>query len=62
MKHRFAIIGALWKDKINGNTYYNTKIVDTTTGKFYFTGYHYGYDEEGCRETRPRGDSSREAI
>ena len=45
MKHYIAIVGALWFDKVNGNTYHNTKIVDLTTGETYYTGYSYGYGD-----------------
>ena len=40
----FVIIGALWKDKTNGNTYHVTKIINATTGNVYYTPYTYGYD------------------
>ena len=40
---KYAIIGALYFDSINGNTYHNTKIIDTETGATYYTGYKYGY-------------------
>jgi len=40
---KYVILGALWRDEPNGNTYHNTKILDTDTGATYYTGYKYGY-------------------
>ena len=40
---KYVIIGALYFDKLNGNTYHNTKIIDADTGDVYYTGYKYGY-------------------
>ena len=40
---KYVIIGALYFDKLNGNTYHNTKIIDTDTGAVFYTGYKYGY-------------------
>lgn len=39
----YVVVGGLWFDKINGNTYHNAHILDAETGKNYYTGYCYGY-------------------
>ena len=39
----YVVVGGLWFDKVNGNTYHNAHILDTETGKEYYTGYCYGY-------------------
>lgn len=39
---KYFIIGGLYFDKVNGNTYHNTKIIDYL-GNIYYTGYKYGY-------------------
>lgn len=41
---QFYILGGLWFDKVNGNTYHNAKIIDIY-GNVYYTGYKYGYDK-----------------
>ena len=35
-------IGAKWRDKVNGNTYCNTKVIDGEN--ITYLGYEYGYD------------------
>ena len=42
-KKYFVIIGGLWFDKVNGNTYCNSKIIDCNTNQVYYAGYTYGY-------------------
>ena len=39
----YVVVGGLWFDKVNGNTYHNAHILDAETGKEYYTGYCYGY-------------------
>lgn len=39
----FVIIGGLWFDKVNGNTYHVTKIISAETGNVYYTEYAPGY-------------------
>ena len=39
----FVIVGGLWFDKVNGNTYHNAHILDAETGEEYYTGFCYGY-------------------
>lgn len=39
----FVIIAGKWWDKVNGNTYYNSKIIDVSTGDRFYTGFTYGY-------------------
>lgn len=44
MKKTYVIIGGLWFDKANGNTYCNAKILETDGNKeIFFSGYEYGY-------------------
>lgn len=42
-KKYFVIIGGLWFDKVNGNTYHNTKVIECDTKNIYYTGFDYGY-------------------
>ena len=43
-KHNFVIIGALWLDKVNGNTYHRAKILDPEFNDVFYTdGLQYGY-------------------
>lgn len=37
------VIGGKWFDKVNGNTYFNRKIIDGRTGEVTYSGYEYGY-------------------
>lgn len=46
MKHYFAIIGAKYFDRPNGNTYNKCKIVDVINGNVYYTNYQYGYGSD----------------
>ena len=39
---RFYVIGGLWFDSVNGNTYHNAKII-TEEGDILYSGYKYGY-------------------
>lgn len=39
----FVVIGGKWFDKVNGNTYNSAKIIDTETGRAYYTPFCYGY-------------------
>lgn len=39
---RFYVIGGLWFDSVNGNTYHNAKII-TEEGEILYSGFKYGY-------------------
>lgn len=40
----YVIIGGLWRDKVNGNTYHKVKFINTETGNIiYNDAMHYGY-------------------
>ena len=39
----YVVIGGLWFDKVNGNTYCVAKIIDIETERKYYTDYQYGY-------------------
>lgn len=36
--------GAKWRDKVNGNTYNNVKVIDGV--QIHYLGYAYGYDKD----------------
>lgn len=46
MTLRFVVFGGLWFDKVNGNSYHVSKILDMQTGEFYYTDYTYGYGHQ----------------
>lgn len=50
--NKFVVIGGLWFDKINGNTYNVAKILDCDTGTFYYTDYCYGYGHQYYQEAK----------
>ena len=39
----YVVVGGLWFDKVNGNTYHNAHILEAETGKEHYTGFEYGY-------------------
>lgn len=39
----YVVVGGLWFDKVNGNTYHNAHILEVETGNDYYTGLEYGY-------------------
>lgn len=39
----FFCIGRKWFDKVNGNTYFNSKVIDNKGNLILYTGYQYGY-------------------
>lgn len=49
---RFVVIGALWFDRVNGNSYNVAKIIDTKTRSIYFTQFCYGYGSQYMSEAR----------
>lgn len=49
-KKVFVIIGGLWRDRANGNTYNAAKIIDPVENKIYYTRYTYGYGTAYLRE------------
>ena len=43
----FVLVGAKWRDKVNGNTYFNTKVLEIENGivvEKWYVGFQYGYD------------------
>lgn len=42
-RKKIVVIGGKWFDKVNGNTYNSAKIIDTETGRAYYTPFCYGY-------------------
>lgn len=48
----YVVIGGKWFDKVNGNTYNSAKIIDTETGKAYYTPFCYGYGSAYITEAR----------
>lgn len=45
MKKYFCITKK-WFDKINGNTYYNSKVLDNDGEVVFYTGFNYGYGSQ----------------
>ena len=39
----YVVVGGLWFDKVNGNTYHNAHILEVETANDYYTGFEYGY-------------------
>ena len=39
----YVVVGGLWFDKVNGNTYHNAHILEVETGHDYYTGFEYEY-------------------
>ena len=39
----YVVVGGLWFDKVNGNTYHNAHILSTESGVDWYTGFTYGY-------------------
>ena len=48
-KKVFVVIGGLWRDKVNGNTYHASKIIDAETNTTYYSPYQYGYGRQYIR-------------
>ncbi len=49
----YLILGAKWRDKINGNTYCNARIIDGATGDTVgYIGYQYGYGDQYLYEAK----------
>ena len=42
----YVIIGGKWFDRVNGNTYHTTKIIDTESGETFYTRFQYGYGSQ----------------
>lgn len=50
-KKIYVIIGGLWFDKVNGNTYNTAKIIETDGDKnIYYTRFTYGYGSAYMQE------------
>ena len=45
-KTKYFVIAKKWFDKINGNTYYNAKIINDNGQTVLFTGFSYGYGKQ----------------
>ena len=45
-KNQFVVIGGKWWDRINGNTYHRSKIIDAKHNKIYYTSFEYGYGSQ----------------
>lgn len=53
MKKTYFILGAKWFDKVNGNTYFNARVIDGETGEtLFYTGFQYGYGSQYAYEAR----------
>ena len=51
-KKYFYCVGKKWFDKVNGNTYFNTKVTDKDGRIVFYTGYQYGYGEQYYHEAK----------
>lgn len=45
-KTKYFVVAKKWFDKINGNTYYNAKIIDDNGQTVLYTGFAYGYGKQ----------------
>lgn len=52
MTVKFVVFGGLWFDKVNGNTYHVSKILDIQTLQLYYTDYEYGYGNQYWKTAR----------
>lgn len=53
MKKTYFILGAKWFDKVNGNTYFNARVIDGESGEtLFYTGFQYGYGSQYAHEAR----------
>lgn len=48
---KYFVVGGLWFDKVNGNTYNSAKII-TEEGTRYYTRFCYGYGSAYMQEAR----------
>lgn len=46
----FFCIGRKWFDKVNGNTYCNSKVIDDKGETLFYIGYQYGYGKVYLQE------------
>lgn len=42
MKIKFIVIAYLWYDKVNGNSYFSCRVLDTMAGKEFSLPFQYG--------------------
>ena len=40
---KYFCIAKKWFDKVNGNTYFNSKVMDDNGDVVFYTGFQYGY-------------------
>lgn len=40
---KYFCIAKKWFDKVNGNTYFNSKVMDDNGNTVFYTGFQYGY-------------------
>ena len=62
---KFYVIGGLWFDSVNGNTYNSAKIIDEDGNIFYSRfcyGYGSAYMEEAKEEIEKRGIKNYKVI
>lgn len=43
---KFVVIGGLWFDKVNGNTYHKAKILDVEKDEIFYSDFEYGYGSQ----------------
>lgn len=43
---KYFVIAKKWFDKVNGNTYFNAKILDDDGNMVLYTGFKYGYGSQ----------------
>ena len=49
----YLVLGAKWRDNVNGNTYCNARIINGSTGETeFYIGYQYGYGNQYMYEAR----------
>jgi len=66
MVKNYVVIGAKWFDKVNGNTYCNAKVIETSTNTWFYIGYQYGYGKqyfcEALKKIREKDPECKGAI
>ena len=45
-QNQFVVIGGKWFDRVNGNTYHRSKIIDVKKNKIYYSSFQYGYGSQ----------------
>ena len=49
---KYIAITKEWRDKVNGNSYFSTKIEDIENDKMYILPFQYGYGTQSEHETK----------